>query len=161
MRFLLVSVVSLVSASAALSRSAPSTARIDVEFLPDGRCTVSAAGDTFHSKLTYTPPAAIVQAFELRCGIPPVPEGTAVELSVALPPGVSPSQGQDAPRLTWTQRDDRWFGTASLSMAPSVLRIQEGDSPRMRRARTIRWAVRVAGALALAGVVAGFRRWRR
>ena len=152
-----VSFVSFVSTRGALT--AP-RGRIDVEFLADGRCTVLAEGETFHSKLTYTPPVA-AEPYELRCAIPPVPAGVAVDVSVALPRGVTPLLGDDDPRFTWTQRDYRWFGNASLTTAPSVVRIPEADSPRARRARLVRRAVAACAVVLAAGVVLGFRRWRR
>jgi hypothetical protein len=141
--------------------ASPPTARIDVEFLADGRCTVSAAGETFHSTLTYTPPAAIVQTDELRCGIPPVPEGTIVDLSVSLPEHVSPSPGRDAPRLAWAERGSRWVGTATLTTAPVVVRIMEAGSPRMHRARVMRFTVAAACAAAVLAGAMVVRRRRR
>jgi hypothetical protein len=158
--FLGLPLVSFVLASAAFPNVAP-RGRIDVQFLADGRCTVSAEGETFHSSLTYTPPA-VAQSYELRCAIPPIPAGVAVDLSVALPGGVTPLQGDDDPRLTWTHRDNLWFGSAALTTAPSLVRIPEADSPKARRARNVRRGAAAACAVLLAaGVAVGVRRWRR
>ena len=60
---------------------------------------------------------AVSPTSELRCAIPPVPEGLQVDLTVTLPRGVAPSR-DDSPRLSWTERDYRWIGTAWLPAAP-------------------------------------------
>ena len=92
----------------------------------------------FHSNLTYLPQTVVSPTSELRCAIPPVPEGLAVDLTVTLPRGVAPS-GDDSPRLAWTERDYRWIGTASLPTAPAVVRIPESWNPSAFRARLFRW----------------------
>jgi hypothetical protein len=109
-------------------------ARIELEFLADGRCTVSATGDAFHSKLTYTPQAPASSTSELRCAIPPVPAGAAVDLTVMLPRGPSPSPAGEEPPLRWSRRDYRWIGIASLKTAPLVVRIPESGNHTARRA---------------------------
>jgi hypothetical protein len=149
-----VSVGFLVSAFAA---PAAGRARIELEFLDDGRCTVSATGEAFHSKLTYTPHAAVSSASELRCAIPPVPASAAIDLTVMLPRGASPPPGGEEPPLRWTRREYRWIGMASLKTAPVVVRIPESGSRTARRvlAKWARsWATIAPGviaALAIAG----------
>jgi hypothetical protein len=131
-------------------------AAIEVEFLADGRCTVSATGEAFHSSLTYMPRAPVSPTSELRCAIPPVPADAAVDLTVVLPRGASPLPGDEEPRLTWTRRDYRWIGTAALTAAPLVVRIPESGNRAADRARAMwsrRWgtiAVSVIAALAIA-----------
>jgi hypothetical protein len=144
----------LVSAPAA---PAAGRARIELEFLADGRCSVSAAGQAFHSNLSYTPQAPASPTSELRCAIPPVPDGAAVDLTVVLPRGASPSPGGEEPPLRWTRRNDRWIGIASLKTAPLVVRIPESGNHTVRRAMAMlarSWATIAAGviaALAIAG----------
>ena len=113
-------------------------ATINIEFLADGRCTVSATGEGFHSNLTYLPQTVVSPTSDLRCAVPPVPERLAVDLTVTLPRGVTPS-GDDSPRLVWTERDYRWIGTASLPTAPAVVRIPESGNRLAFRARLLRW----------------------
>jgi hypothetical protein len=147
--------------------SAPATpaaapARIELEFLPDGRCTVSATGEAFHSRLTYTPEVPAPPAYGLRCAIPPVPAGAAVDLTVMLPRGASPSSLGADPPLTWTRRDDRWIGTASLTTAPLVVRIADPANRAARQAQAARaraWATIALGALA-ALAIAAWLWWR-
>jgi hypothetical protein len=133
-------------------------AQIHVEFLADGRCTVSATGEGFHSILTYLPQTPVSPTSELRCAIPPVPEGLQVDLTVTLPRGVAPSR-DDSPRLSWTERDYRWIGTASLPAAPAVVRIPESGNRSAFSAWLRRWtAVGAAGAVAGVLAVLGLRR---
>ena len=99
---------------------------------------MSATDERFHSNLTYLSETAVSPTSELRCAIPPVPEGLAVDLTVTLPRGVAPS-GDDSPRLAWTERDCRWIGTASLSSAPAVVRIPESGNRSAFRRRLLRW----------------------
>ncbi len=138
MRFL-VSVGFLASVPAGPAGPAAVPARIELEFLADGRCTVSATGEAFHSALTYMPPALVSSTAELRCAIPPVPAGAAVDLTVMLPRGASPSPGAEQPPLRWTRRNYRWIGTASLTTAPLVVRIP-GSGKRAARGAGAMWA---------------------
>jgi hypothetical protein len=137
-------------------------AAIEVEFLADGRCTVSAVGAAFHSTLTYTPPPPVPPISERRCAIPPVPAGAAVDLTVRLPPGAAPSLGGEEPRLTWARRDHRWVGSAALATAPSVVRIPgpgNGAADRAPATWARRWAtIGVSAAAALA--IASWLWWR-
>jgi len=130
--------------------------RIDVEFQPDGRCHVSATGETFHSSLTYTPHAA-PQTSERRCAIPPVPDGTPIELTVRLPPGAARPAGAGQPALAWTRQGDRWVGTATLTSAPAVVRVPAaGDRGDVRTL-----AVRTIGFSAAAALALAWWLWRR
>lgn len=154
-----VSFVSFVFASAAAwprAAAIDARGRIDVVFLPDGRCRVSATGDTFHSDLTYTPHAA-PQVSERRCAIPPVPDGTPVDLSVSLPPGASHPSGREDPPLAWTQQGDHWVGTAAMTTAPLVVRIPGSDDRTDLRAR----AVRTGGICAVLALAFAWLLWRR
>jgi hypothetical protein len=126
-------------------------AQIRVEFLPDGRCTVSATGEGFHSNLTYLPQTKASPATELRCAIPPVPEGLQVDLTVMLPRGFAPSS-DDLPHLSWIERDSRWVGTASLPTAPAVVRIPEAGNRALLRWILLGAAVAFAGILLVVGV---------
>jgi hypothetical protein len=130
-------------ASAAMSVHAAVPARIDVEFLADGRCTVAATGHAFHSNLTYKPQKPS-PTLELRCAIPPVPDAVSVELIVTLPAGMAPARGDEEPLLAWTQRGSRWIGTASLAAAPLLVRVPEAGGRTGRRARALRWVVVLA-----------------
>jgi hypothetical protein len=116
--------VSVCAASLALASVAPAAVRIDVEFLTDGRCAVAAEGDGLHANLTYLPPAAN----GLRCAIPPSPKGRPVDLTVRLPRGATPG-GYDFPRLTWTEIDARWIGTAALPAAPAFVSVPSAGAP--------------------------------
>lgn len=126
---------------------------VTIEFLADGRCTVSAQGDGFRSKATYTPEGAQGRP-DLRCAMPPVPAGRTVALTVTLPAG-SARPGSSAPPLAWTRAGDRWQGTASLSEWPDAVAV----SPD-RRAWTF-WAPMGGVAAVLLAVAARRRRLRR
>jgi hypothetical protein len=141
---------------ATATAAVPEPGRVQVAFLPDGRCTVSAGGDGFRSTLTYKPKSA--SAGEFRCAIPPVPAGRQVALQVALPPGAKPA-GTDTPALKWSQLDGVWVGKEVVPTAPEVVVITEWGSPRAIRAR---WMQRsgVASGIALFGVL-GWGWWRR
>jgi hypothetical protein len=151
------------AASLALGASAAANAaalaergRIAVEFLADGRCRVSATGEAFHSTLTYTP-QAIASAPGRRCAIPPVPEGTPVDLVVTLPQGSAHPPADAIPSLTWTRQNDRWIGTAALTTAPSVVRI-----PAPRDLSDLRASVIRMGAWCSAAALAfAWLSWRR
>jgi hypothetical protein len=141
----------------ALTAQTPGMVNIQVDFLQDGRCTVSAAAQDFHSTLTYAPkPGDEGDAF--RCALPPVPGGRPVELSVTLAPDGRPS-GRGAPRLDWTAKEGRWVGTASLAAAPEVIVVEDWYG---RRATTDRWLQRGAiGVLIVAFGIVVFRRFGR
>jgi len=125
----LVSVVSFVSVGA-VAYAAP--VRIEVRFLADGRCAVTAEGDHFHAGMTYLPSPAISPAAELRCTVPSAPRGQAVELTVRLPRGAAPA-GDDFPRLAWTRHDYLWVGTASLPAAPAFVSVPQAGAPAPAR----------------------------
>ncbi|MGE5244866.1 MAG: hypothetical protein ACM3SQ_11620 [Betaproteobacteria bacterium] len=111
--------MSVVIASAA-------SVRLAVDFLADGRCAVSAVGDGFHASMTYLPsPAA--PASELRCTVPSAPQGRPVELVVRLAPGVAPPD-DEFPRLSWSERQGQWIGTASLPAAPAFVSLSRGGA---------------------------------
>jgi hypothetical protein len=137
--------------------AAPGAGRVTVGFLQDGRCTVTADGEGFHSALTYKPPNG-PQGQEFRCAIPPVPAGRPVELRVTLPPGARPA-GTDAPGLDWEQRDGVWVGRAIVSTSPEVVVVTEWGSPAAVRARWIRRAAVVVGIVLFAAL--GRVWWRR
>jgi hypothetical protein len=147
--------LALASAAAGASTLAE-RGRIDVEFLADGRCRVSATGETFHSTLTYTPQAT-ASAAGRRCAIPPVPDGTPVDLVVSLPRGTAHPPGDAIPSLTWTRQDDRWIGTAALTTAPSVVRIPAPRDLSDLRADVIRMGAWCSAA----ALVFAWLSWRR
>ena len=95
------------------------SARVGIEFLSDGRCTVSSEGDGFRSNATYMRPVAGEPA-ELRCAMPPVPSGRTVALVVSLPTNVR-SPGTSVPPLEWVQVQGRWVGTARLTEWPDAV----------------------------------------
>jgi hypothetical protein len=136
----------------------PRTVTVSVEFVRDGRCTVSADGEDFHSTLTYSPKPAREVIDGFRCAIPPVPPNRPLELTVTLAAGVRPST-RGSPRLDWVQKEGRWVGTAVLATAPEVVVVEDWHG---RRAVTDRWLQRSAVGLILAGLtVLAFRRFRR
>ena len=105
----------LVVAGSCVSVSAiGARAQIHVEFLADGRCTVSATGEGFHSILTYLPQTELSPTSGLRCAIPPVPEGLQVDLT-----GDASARGCALARRFATSQLDRerlpldWHGVAS------------------------------------------------
>jgi hypothetical protein len=136
----------------------PRRLTVSVEFLGDGRCTVSAVGQDFHSTLTYSPKPAREVIDGFRCAIPPVPPDTTLDLMVILATGARPST-RGSPRLDWVQKEGRWVGTAVLATAPEVVVVEDWHGPR---AVTDRWLQRGAVGLVLAGLtVVAFRRLRR
>jgi hypothetical protein len=139
-------------ARATADRDAPptSSARVAIEFLADGRCTVTAEGEGFHSAMTYLPHATADGAGEFRCAVPPVPSDRPVELTVTLAAGARPS-GEGLPALAWVQRDGRWIGTASLGTAPEVVVVEDWSG---RTAVRRRWMRRAAGTAAVIAVAA-------
>jgi hypothetical protein len=132
--------------------------QVAVAFLPDGRCTVSAGGEGFHSALTYTPTSRVAGQF--RCAIPPVPAGRQVALELTLPPGARPAE-TDTPKLKWAERAGVWVGTAVLQTAPEVVVVTEWGSPQAVRARVLRRAAAGAGVALFAALGWGWSRRRR
>jgi len=94
-------------------------ADVSIDFLADGRCAVSAAGEGFRSKATYRPDGA-KPAGERRCAMPPVPAGRTVSLTVSLPEGAA-RPGSSTPELEWQARGSAWVGTASLTSWPEAV----------------------------------------
>lgn len=135
-------------------------ATISLEFLPDGRCTVSADGPKFHSTMTYTPPASAIATGDFRCAVPPVPSGTPVDLVVMLAPGARP-WGSGAPPLGWTKRSGRWIGTASIVSAPEVVVVADYSGAQAVRARRQRRASVGAGVCGIIAIVLLANRRRR
>lgn len=95
-------------------------ATVTIEFLADGRCHVSAEGPGFRSNATYTPKAPAAAAGDLRCAMPPVPQGQAVSLTVVVPEGTPRPAGSE-PALDWQSSDGRWSGTGRLTEWPDVV----------------------------------------
>lgn len=141
----------------ALAGAAPAqpsgAATVTIDFLADGKCTVSAQGDGFRSKATYTPEGAPGRP-ELRCAMPPVPAGRTISLTVTLPPGAA-EPGASAPALAWTKNGDQWQGTASLTEWPDAVTLS-----RDRRVWTF-WTPILGAAAVLVAVAARRRRLRR
>jgi hypothetical protein len=135
----------------------PPTASVSIEFLADGRCTVTAGGEGFHSQMTYTPQAS-TDSSDLRCAVPPVPGGRRVDLTVILPAGRRPSGG-GSPELSWAEKEGRWQGEASLDAAPEVVVVEDWNSPASVRRR---WGTRAAfagaGLVVMGGLAAFLRR---
>jgi len=96
-----------------------SPARVEIEFLSDGRCEVSSAGDGFRSHAIYMPTAGSRQT-ELHCAMPPVSSGQTVALVVSLPLG-SRRPGATVPPLEWVPVQGRWVGTAQLTKWPGSI----------------------------------------
>jgi hypothetical protein len=95
------------------------SARVEIEFQDNGRCTVSSAGDGFRSRATYMPKGAAEQD-ELRCAMPPVPTGRTLDLVVSLPTG-TPHPRTSVPSLEWVSVEGRWVGTAQLTKWPDAV----------------------------------------
>ena len=134
----------------------PLTLTVSVEFHGDGRCTVSAVGQDFHSTLTYSPKPASQVIDGFRCAVPPVPAKRPLDLRVTLAAGERPST-RGSPRLEWAEKDGRWVGTAALSTPPEVVVVEDWHG---RRAIIDRWLQRGAIGLALIGlIVVAFRRF--
>lgn len=123
-------------------------ATVQVDFLPDGRCTVSSAGEGFRSKVTYTPQGEL-KGGELRCAFPPVQTGMTVDLTVTLPPGAS-APGDTRPELAWTKSGEQWTGTASVTAWPDAVTVTPLDRP---------WLFWMAAGMALLLVALAARRW--
>ncbi len=141
------------SGAARASADSAGPAAVTVEFLDDGRCHVSAEGQGFRSNATYRPQGSGDRR-ELRCAMPPVPNGATVQLTVVLPPGSArPAVGE--PVLEWhTAADGRWTGGGSLTEWPDVIVVTPAG-----RMWTF-WGPVAVTAL-LAAVVLGRRRGRR
>jgi hypothetical protein len=150
---LLVGVAGLPPADA---RGQDLSAHVEVEFLSDGRCTVSSAGDGFRSHATYMPVPGAKPA-ERRCAMPPVPGGQRVEIVVSLPIG-TPRPGSSVPTLEWVETQGRWVGTARLTDWPHSVVVQFGGWLALRNLVTA--AVSIA-ALIVAMTIATYARRRR
>jgi hypothetical protein len=122
--------------------------RIAVEFLSDGRCTVSANGATTMQSDFGTRSGSSASSSDFACAIPATQGNGPVDLEVALPGGAPPSPA-GFPRLSWTRRDSRWFGTASLPAAPAFVHL---PAPESSAARNARWLDALALA-AMAGAI--------
>jgi hypothetical protein len=125
---------------------------VKIELRDGGRCTVTTHDGSSGSDQVIDVPGAASPPSEYRCAISPVPRGRAVQLSVVLPQGETPS-GAEFPRLAWTERDGRWIGTAALPAAPSFVRVPKSGSAAPRRARLLDWAALAATAIAIAWTI--------
>ena len=132
---------------------AQAEATVRVDFLADGRCAVSAQGDGFRSKATYMPETP-GHPHELRCAMPPVPEGRALTLSVSLPTG-RPRPRAAVPALLWSRSGDQWIGTASLSGRPDAIVVDTSSRSPMF------WTSLGSGGVVLLGGIVSMRRRRR
>ena len=110
---------------AGLLRAQATPATVTIDFLPDGRCAVSAQGEGFRSNATYTPEGARDPG-ELRCAMPPVPKDRTVNLTVSLPTGVD-RPGSSEPRLVWARSGDHWSGAATLTQWPDAVVISRAS----------------------------------
>src|SRR5206468_7499272 len=84
-----------------------------VEFLANGQCMSSITGSDFPSASLSAAQTPSASRSEYRCPVSWRSHGQSVALAVLLPAGESPA-GADFPRLTWTEHDGRWIGTAAL-----------------------------------------------
>jgi hypothetical protein len=134
------------------------SARVEIEFEGNGRCSVSSAGDGFRSHATYMPKPGARQA-ELRCAMPPVSSDRTVALVVSLPVG-APRPGGSVPPLEWVPVQGRWVGTAQLTKWPdAVVVVPEG---RWLAARNIITAVVAVVVIIIGPAIATYiRRSRR
>lgn len=128
--------------------AAGKAAAVTIEFLEDGRCATSSAGQGFKSSTTYRPKGE--QAGERRCAMPPVRPGTNVNLTVRWPRGAA-DPGASAPALRWQSDAEGWTGSAVLTTWPEVIVVQE-DRPVW-----MFWAAACAGVV-LAGLALRRRR---
>jgi hypothetical protein len=133
------------------------TAHVEVEFLSDGRCTVSSAGEGFRSHATYMPVPGGKPA-ERRCAMPPVPSGQTVAMVVSLPIG-TPRPGSSVPALEWVEAQGRWVGTARLAESPRSVVIQFGGWLALRNLVTA--AVSIAALIVAMTIATYARRQRR
>jgi hypothetical protein len=92
------------------------SARVEMEFLSDGRCEVSSVGEGFRSHAVYMPTKGARRP-EWHCAMPPVSSSQTVALTVSLPVG-TPRPGTSVPPLEWVQVQGRWVGTAQLTKWP-------------------------------------------
>jgi hypothetical protein len=134
------------------------SARVAIEFLSDGRCTVSSEGEGFRSNATYTRQVAAGLA-ELRCAMPPVPSGQTVALVVSLPENVR-SPGTSVPPLEWVQVQGRWVGTARLTEWPDAVVVSPARGWLAARSVVTSAAAVVTAIVGLA-IARSTRRWRR
>lgn len=146
----------LLSSSIALALVAPvrgagAAADVTIDFLPDGRCAVSAKGEGFRSNATYKPDPAKT-AGDRRCAMPPVPPGRTVALKVSLPSGMA-KPGASTPALNWAEDGNAWVGTASLTEWPDAVVVAPAST------RLLQLSLIGAGALAIAAAL-GLRRHR-
>lgn len=146
----------LLSSAIALALVAPirgtgAGADVTINFLADGRCAVSAKGEGFRSNATYKPDPAKA-AGDRRCAMPPVPPGRTVALRVSLPSGTA-KPGASTPALNWTEDEDAWVGTASLTEWPDAVVVSPAST------RLLQLSLIGAGLLAVAAAL-GLRRNR-
>jgi hypothetical protein len=127
-------------------------ADVKIEFSAGGRCTVTTGDQSSRSDRLVDVPVAAPDPSEYRCAIQSAPRGQAVQLSVILPQGETPSDA-GFPRLAWAERDGRWIGTASLPAAPSFVRVPARGSSAPGRARMLDWTVLAATAIAIAWTI--------
>lgn len=118
---------------------------LTVEFLSDGRCTVTVGSHT----ATLQPSDGSARSARLqpsdirgtafRCPIPYTALGTSpVALRVVLPSGVSRSD--DAfPRLEWRQEGHDWIGTATLPSAPAFVSLFPSTNNHVPPAAAFGW----------------------
>jgi hypothetical protein len=137
--------------SVSSSSAAPPAISVKVDFREGGRCTVIAHDESPRSDRVVDVPGPSVH-FEYRCAVFAQPRGRPIELAVLMPPGETPA-GAEFPRLTWTDRDGRWVGTASLPAAPAFVRVPTRGSSAPRRARLLDWAALTATAIAIAWTI--------
>ena len=123
----------------AASSSASAQTSVRVEFTAEGECVVTAAGPTGRASVKSP-----LRTSELKCVVPVPRAAGAVNLEVALPPGVERPTGA-FPRLAWAERDGRWVGAASLPAAPAFVRVP--DTARGARRERVLDLLVLAGAL--------------
>jgi hypothetical protein len=133
------------------------SARVEIEFEGNGRCTVSSAGDGFRSHATYMPKPGARQT-ELRCAMPPVSSGRTVALVVSLPVG-APRPGASVPPLEWVPVQGRWIGTAQLTKWPDAVVVVPGG--RWLAARNIITAAVAVVAIMIGAAIATYIRRSR
>ena len=127
---------------------------VEVEFLENGRCSVSSAGEGFRTHATYMPKAGARQP-EFRCAMPPVPPGQTVALVVSLSAGM-PRPGSSAPPLEWRLVEGRWVGTAQATSLPDTVVLSPTGG--WQSTRTL---VTTAGAILVIVFVAGLATYAR
>ncbi len=130
--------------------------RVRVEFTAAGECIVSTASAVGRAKVKYarrTP--------EWRCEVTALakpPAGERFELEVVLPEGSARPSGE-FPRLSWSERDGRWTGVASLPAPPAFVRLPAAGQGLDRwRSQMLDVTVLAATILAIAWSVVRGRR---